>query len=112
ALRALEENALAAAERALDELQGMPADPDAVGEGEVAVLRLTIMLLRGRLEDGRRFADQTLEHGWESADLHFLRGEILLHLGVPSEARRSFDRCLALDPGHVLAADRLKAFTA
>ena len=112
ALQALEENVLEVAEHALDEIHGMPTSPEAVGEGEVAVLRLTIMLLRGRLEEGRCFADQTLHQGWESADLHFLHGEILLQLGMPSEAQRSFENCLSLDPTHALATDRLKAFTA
>ena len=112
ALQALEANAPEAAERALEAVLGTPASPDAVGEGEVAVLRLTVMLLQGRLEEGRDLADQTLRQGWENADLHFLRGELLLQLEVQPEAQRSFEKCLALDPTHALASERLKALMA
>lgn len=112
ALQALEANSLDQTMSALDEITGMPPSPDTVGEDEIAVLRLTVMLLRGHLEDGLRFADQALRQEMENADLHFLKGEILLRLDAPAEARSSFETCLSLSPAHALATERLKELTA
>jgi len=112
ALQALETNSLDQTMNALDEITEMPPSSDAVGEDEIAVLRLTVMLLRGHLEDGLRFADQTLGQERQNADLHFLRGELLLRLDALTEARSSFETCLSLSPAHTLATERLKEFTA
>ncbi len=112
ALQSLETNSLDEAERALDEITGMPPSSDSVGEGEIAVIRLTVLLLRGHLEDGLRFANQALRQEMENADLHFLRGEFLLRLDAPTEARSSFEVCLSLSPTHTQAAERLKALMA
>ncbi len=111
ALQALEANSLDQTMSALDEINGMPPGSDTIGEGEIAVLRLTVMLLRGHLEDGLRFADQALRQEMENADLHFLRGELLLRLNASTEARSSFETCLSLSPAHALATERLKELT-
>ncbi len=111
ALQALETNSLDQTISALDDIIGMPSGFDTVGEGEIAVLRLTVMLLRGHLEDGLRFADQALCQEKQNADLHFLRGELLLRLDLPTEARSSFEACLSLSPAHALATEHLKALT-
>jgi ADP-heptose:LPS heptosyltransferase/Flp pilus assembly protein TadD len=106
-LEAMEAGDPLAAEAALAGLEAHPPVPDAVERAETLIVRLSLLLQQGRLAEAREVSDQAAAEGEAHPDLHYLRGMILLQDGDSLGARAAFQACLALDPSHALAAERL-----